>query len=227
MPGINNFADNKYFIYLGPANQQFAGRLPDSRATPFSSAPGFNLAYSRTIAGTPHNPWAATWTYGPTGPYYYPTRVDVIPHLLPDIHPWWVFLPLASPSLCLWQHCLGPFNYNYSLFANPTADVVHAPGAGRGLAPAYEWIDDFTAAGSFPVTMTAFGPWGPGPASINQFTAWCVGTDAAASFFFDTLPITGSLALPNVGLRFSAEFATTSLFGSLDTNLQTMHVFVQ
>ena len=101
------------------------------------------------------------WTYNPTAPYYYPTVVDVMPHLLPDLHPWWAFFPIMSPSLCLWGHCFGFPLYNPILFANPTADVVHAPGAGSGFAPSYDWID-----GGFnlviPVNMQPFGPWGTG-----------------------------------------------------------------
>jgi hypothetical protein len=218
-------ADNKYFFYLGPANMSAGGRLPDSRAFPVAPPPGYNPVYTRVISGVAHTPWADTWTYTPTTPYYYPTRVDVMPHLLPDLHPWWLALPIGSPSLCVWQHCLGFPYYNPLLFVNPTADVIHPPGAGAGFAPAYEWLDGFNP--GIGVNMTPFGPWGTGPANISQFSTWCLGTDSTASAFFDTLPRTGMTSADNVGLRFSTEFAGTSLFGSQDTNLQTHHVFVR
>ena len=68
------------------------------------------------------------WDYQPIAQrdYYWPGSVDVIPHLLPDIHPW--CLGLGVPANPVWQTggCHG-FPQNPLLYFAPCAVMNNPP----------------------------------------------------------------------------------------------------
>lgn len=166
-------------------------------------------------------PAFSTWTPAAPVSYYQPTGwLDTVPHLLPDVHPWW-FLALTTPSNIEWRSC-APFSgvFNPTLYLNPLTGIANPTGSGfmsptGGVA---SWLDE--------PAWSAFAPggvWVILPFFSNSVTslvtndnlgaqsAWCV---MHAPFSPPTVPvfamsqdplITGDPNNPNA-LRVSCEF---------------------
>jgi hypothetical protein len=86
-----------------------------------------------------------TWDVdGTVGTYYLPSYVDVIPHLLPDIHPWWSNAPHPIASNVFWQPCLTGIT-NLTLYTDPSVGIIHPTGCyedlGLGSSVLWEWLD--------------------------------------------------------------------------------------
>jgi len=226
--GTRNF-DNIYVTYIGypgfisPANSE----LPRFRGYDHIMAPtGYNTAYDVVLASTTYRTWVASRALNPAGPYYIPSIADIVPHLLPDVHPWWHVSALPVPSNPVWQHCNGL--YNPTLYWNPTADVINPPGTKpEATVTPFGWLDEFPPwlSHQYPV----FGPLGAGPGAITAFTPWCVGNTAAPTVpYFDTLPRTdtSNSADASILIRYSVEKATASFYGTDQRNLQSFDILI-
>ena len=226
--GFRNF-DNIYVTYIGyPGTISSAdAELPRFRAYEYITAPpGHNPAYDASTSPPIYRTWTALRPLNPTSTYYIPSIVDVVPHLLPDIHPWWHFSSLPVPSNPIWQHC--NVLYNPSLYWNPTTDIINPPGTKpEATVTPFGWLDEFPP----PLThqYPVFGPLGAGPADIAGFTNWCVGHPLAVGVpYFDTLPrtdLTNNLSA-TVMVRYSVEKATASFYGTAQRNIQTFDILI-
>lgn len=230
--GFRNF-DNVYVTYIGyPGTiSPTDGELPRFRAYEYITAPpGHNAVYDVPILPNIYRAWTALRPLNPTSTYYIPTIVDVVPHLLPDIHPWWHFSSLPVPSNPIWQHCSSL--YNPSLYWNPTADIINPPGTKpEATVTPFGWLDEFSPPST--LQYPVFGPLGvglgAGPADIAGFTAWCVGYPLAVGVpYFDTLPRTdlGNTGDAAVMVRYSVEKATASFYGTDQRNLQSFDILI-
>jgi hypothetical protein len=85
-------------------------------------------------------PPQAGWQPAAPGGFYLPGWVDTVPHLLPDIHPWWY--PLGSASNIEWRPCAS--SRNVALYINPMVGIINPIGAGVSSTPLanWNWLDD-------------------------------------------------------------------------------------
>jgi len=120
--------------------------------------------------------WTGTWrfmgqnpnhTYGYT--YYSPAPFEVVPHLLPDAHPWWTLALPGFPTNPVWQWCLLPGSYNRFLYVDPVAPVVNPPGSYLGTTNA-RWLDAFLGLSAI-AAVTAFDYQDSG----CQLQQWAIG----------------------------------------------------
>ncbi|MCA8955727.1 MAG: hypothetical protein KDC87_06625, partial [Planctomycetes bacterium] len=211
---------NKFAWFLGPANSSGA------------PIPG---EYPRYTDGFPLSnmlPHVASWDYNPPSGYYQPTIVDIAPHLLPDIHPWWQQWFAGAATNPIWHHggCGTPQFYNPSLFYFPSEGHVNPPGSrGNGNPPggSFYWLEE-----QHPITLVALGnkaltkgaggsnnfdpaPNGGGsggPGVIIQFGAWCQNTIGVPGFtdhetWLPTFPYNPTQqAPPFTAYRYSTEY---------------------
>jgi hypothetical protein len=128
-------AQNHYLFFLGPA----AASIPPS-AQVSTARPDYSWACYETF-------WDYQTLYGVSPhnrAYYWPGRMDVIPHLLPDVHPWWpVFVSgYPGPTNPYWDpNLFTPVFVNPLLYSDPAAGVINPPGSATGGATYYTWLD--------------------------------------------------------------------------------------
>ena len=93
---------------------------------------------------------------------YFPATVDTVPHLLPDVHPFWYYSFPAPfqhlfPTNWDWEPCSGNPYINRDLYVNPTAGIANP--TGTFLLPSgypdFSWLDkqDSTHVAQAPLTM--------------------------------------------------------------------------
>ncbi len=133
--------------------------------------------------------WTGVWRfmggihdYGYT--YYSPAPFEIVPHLLPDVHPWWITAIAGYPANPFWQPtCLPPpTQYNIFLYANPAAPVINPAGAYPSATNARWLHSQAGVAWLFPVAMfdyvdpvtCQFRNWQIG----GSFDAWGYGVDS-------------------------------------------------
>lgn len=121
-------------------------------AFPGAGTPPTVPAFSSALIGGPVRSNAANWTAlhewslagwqpspPPSASYYGSTYVDVIPYLLPDIHPWH---PAFGMGRMKWQACQP--GVNMFLYWDPTVGIINPVGTYRHLnapVPLIRWLD--------------------------------------------------------------------------------------
>jgi len=218
-PVVNNILpqSNRYLWFLGVAKNH-AQPLVDN-----------NRPYFRVIDTVNTRPWVDLWDFAPKASslYYEPETTDITPHLLPDIHPYWIGVFANKPSNPVWQHCLGAPLYNVTLYLPVDLAIINAPGAYKGFGTDYRWLD---GTGTSPV-FTQFAALG-GPAAIDYFDDWCRARENnQPSRLYDTFPDYVTAAPPTliISRRYSLEHKQkTPWRNSLDgSNLQSFNVMTK
>ena len=219
---VGSDGDNRFVWYIGPA-----GASATSGALPFSV--DVQAPFSASVSPTPYanRTWWGTWDLGPPAGFYTPSWAGVAPHLLPDVHPWWVTSSVGQASNPNWDPC-GPVLYNSLLFADPASGVIHPPGAGNGFAGnggfQYEWLDEVawgqTAATSQLGTFYAGGP----QIALLSFDDWCFGVSLGTPQCFGVFPPTYDPTAAPTGVK--QRISTEGSFFGVRNNLQSFDVFV-
>ncbi len=195
LPSGWNLVKNKFVWFFGPANDS-GGSVPGPYA---SYTEGWQKGFM------PLMPHYDSWdpNPAPVGNYYDPEIVDIHPHLLPDIHPWWGVWLGAKPTNPNWFHsaCSAqqqPQFYNPSLFNFPAVGHINPPGStDNTAAPSnFYWLEEGNpyvpiTLGNKPMTNTrntnpiwagshnfdgssiAQQQMFRGPGSLQQFGTWC------------------------------------------------------
>lgn len=185
-------------------------RFSATRGHPLASLPaGYNTTFSDHTWGY------ATTTLG----YYASSPVDVHPHLVPDIHPWW-FQWVPTFSFAEWRPCVA---HNPVLYWNPTRNVINPPGAYLGGGGgAHAWIDYLSpltpnvvklANAAFAVGAT--GDWGTG----LDISPWCIQMQSSGVYRRTWEPTLSSC------VRFSLELERPLWHAPGDRNLQSFLVY--
>lgn len=103
----------------------------------------------------------AGWSAGPSIPYYTPKYVDVVPHLMPDWHPWWTPQPHVYPTNIFWQPCQPYVSFiNNSLWMVPSCGIINPVGTFT-VTPnslGFRWLDTDLLQYFAPTTNPAW-PW--------------------------------------------------------------------
>jgi hypothetical protein len=181
--------DNSYLWYLGkpePLGQQGAFGRPWWRKQP-DSATTLPL-------------WGGAWTWSNASSiYYFPPLMEITPHLLNDIHPYWAQFPPLAASNPIWQWCTG--FYNPSLFWDPTHGLLNPPGVYPVLGTPFQWLDGQpsltgTPPPAWPVFPSDYS-WmviGVGRSALfHRFDEWCAARYSVLGINgprFDVLPAT-------------------------------------
>ncbi len=239
-------ADNHFFWYFGPIGTitPHTGQ-PAHRAyrwladPPAPAAANYTIAQASAAYAPPWSAWSWSGRASPR-PTYTATMVDISPHLLPDIHPWWPqFLPGMPNSNPVWQSC-APYTgiYNPTLYMDPTSAVTHPPGTYAGRASYWQWLDlsvgwDSTNDPRTNGEQRSFIPQSTPPwrLLIDRFDTWCRGVFPGGypGVTYDTLPPTyttigaGTSALT---LRYSFEDSHFSA-PPVGTNVQSVMILVK
>jgi len=232
--------DNRYHWFLG---------VPDTLTlgTGFPQISPINFQQINHLAGPPaayqygapltyEGPWFDTWTLT-ASTYYNPKMIDISPHLLPDIHPWWTSTLPGWPTNPIWQWCVPSSGYNASLYLDPTVGIINPPGTYQGGGwqgvPKWQYLD-------MPGLTPPVGIFGqnvtfrPTTKSWNttNFDPWCRSHNNKPTEVMDTFlatfttPVGGTTTY--VGLRYSLEPWGKPLWtpNLTDTNVQTFMVIV-
>jgi hypothetical protein len=164
------------------------------------------------------------------------TASDITPHLLPDIHPYWIGASTpgnpVGPSLFTWGDCPSLADpLNFALYLAATAGRINPPGAYPRGYPDFVWIDSPT---TFLGHEDSVGPVGPGLGQTDSWGRFVVLTaGGAGGSLFETLPATevdGALVtpqLPNLtgaagSFRYTLEFGPRGRpFDGPSSNIQT------
>jgi hypothetical protein len=125
-------------------------------------------------------------------------------------------------TLLCWAIAIQPILVSGSNF-----DVIHPPGVKPEsiVVTLFEWLDEWPPGITPP--FLPFGPYdGRATASVDAFSAWCVGVDAQG-VYYDTLPLTdlGTTMPAVVSLRFSIEKAVP-FFPGAGKNAQSFDVVI-
>lgn len=200
----------------------------------------------RRHQGDPLPHWD-TWDPRPGQTAYYgPKIVDIHPHLLPDIHPWWRWWT-ASPTNPLWFHsgCLSQYQnfYNASLYNFPSVGHINPPGSrvNTVASPKFFWLEEVAPPtgqplNPHPMSLGADFMVG-GPILMNHFDNWCQNRRTTMPVqipdhetWQPTFPFQNSQP-PFTALRYSTEFQIQRppLYGtsSVASNLQSFMVVVE
>jgi hypothetical protein len=162
--------------------------------------------------------------------YYGTTRVDIHPHLLPDVHPWW-YSSATGPSNPEWRHCIT--GYNPLLYWDPTFPRINPPGTHwqPGTNNQYVWLDQATYL-SQAVNIVSFGRFdSSAPGALANFDAWCLGYQGG-SIHYDILPPTAGEMTPvdptkAVGVSLETLQATWSKTQLSNKNVQAFRILVR
>ena len=214
IPGM----DNKYVWHLGPPTMIPAANpigptprtwlRPWFRSTDHLASPPPNY-YQASNGYYPS--WFAPWNFGNVT-YYNSRVVDVVPHLIYDLHPWW---SLVGPSSCnpIWQ-TTNP-SVNLALYLDPGEQVINPPGSYIGDGIGLRWLDLTWQGGTLtPYALLAgFGGQqsisfrgAPNAWFITNFDVWCRG-GVGVYPRHDTMPPTFVGATQNqiVAVRYTVE----------------------
>ena len=183
--------DNRYYFRFG---------LPSATAPtpPATQLPQWTLRPQFALHGGA--PWQATgydFQWYPTGWWYRSTVADVSPHLLPDIHPYWIGPLAGAVSNPIWQAdrstptVCGTTLYNPILYSNPTESAINPAGT---YIPSMNWLwlDDifsppaYLIGGTHFVTSMAF--------NIDGFDDWMRPrlSTVSSSGYHETFVLTGT-----------------------------------
>jgi hypothetical protein len=171
--------------------------------------------------------------------FYHPAWTHIVPHLLPDIHPWWedwVGVP-STPSNIRWLPC-DPAR-NFFVYWNPLRSTANPAGAylGGGYNDGtnswtFDWLDVHGWELNIPPRVVSWKAWGGGPASIHGFDEWCRAFQNGNPNPYDTLP--GTYPTPQNSqlrtLRFTLENSDGGIWansGFSKSNLQSFQIVVQ
>jgi len=149
--------------------------------------------------------------------------MDITPHLLPDIHPWWQVLAggPSSPIWRCWAYGCGSVFVNPLLYVTPMAGVPNPPGSYFGgiIGPfVFNYLDTLYP----PAGATVFGPFG-GPPTLDGFGAWC---EAYATNQNPGQPDVFNSTAWQRPVRYSVEFSAYSPLGPGSvSNLQSFMVW--
>lgn len=144
LPASNRVNDRVWYLC---AHEGLPGAVGGTVPLTIAPAPPFHANY----------PAMGGWQPTPPATYYTPTGwLDTVPHLLPDIHPWW-WTATLTPTRIEWRTCVA--NPNVTLYLNPTVGIINPVGAGIPSSPSalWNWLDDAYFALFAPPTLP-FGP---------------------------------------------------------------------
>ncbi len=203
---------NEFYWFLGPPKTKVGSSVPypprplhrgvSHLGNPPTPIP---TAYNYSVPSGRLPPWFDAWGFDDAArSYYNPYLVEIMPHLLPDGHPWWhQQLGATWPSNPVWQYCY-PSIYNGLLYFDPTQPVVHPPGADVGLPNQFIWLDATYGTPSF----TVFDQHGQQAAFpiIAEFDGWSRGTiPSPTPPTYDWFPATSPSVDTLQALRYSVE----------------------
>jgi hypothetical protein len=165
-----NTMDNDYMWFMGPPKN----KIPDQSLPPNGTRP-YYVAYEQLNP----NIERVVNQYDLSGgmPYYLPKALDIVPHLLPDYHPYWRLFASAGLGPCnpTWQPCQSGLA-NTTLFMDPTANIINPPGTDDLMSnPAnFNWLGWFNLPTSITLTVQfAALPLGTAPPDVTEFGDWC------------------------------------------------------
>ncbi|GAB4153651.1 MAG: hypothetical protein Fur0037_22430 [Planctomycetota bacterium] len=128
-------ADNDYLLFLCASEGLQDANQPTN--------PAINLPPDFVTNLPIHSPYPADalWSPVPSAPYYHPRLDDVMPHLMPDIHPYW--MPSGVNTNILWHPCQSANPpYNPTLYLDPSAGIINPPGSYTVAAPVlWNWLE--------------------------------------------------------------------------------------
>jgi hypothetical protein len=160
---------------------------------------------------------------------YLAAEVDVVPHLLPDIHPYWI-TSLGAVSNPIWQAnrgnpiTCGTTAYNALLYAPPLAGVINPPGTWVPSSN-WQWMEA-TIATPAPLGSVHLVIGWDGVGTVTYFDDWCrwgKGTPPSIAGFHDIWKPTGTTMK-----RFSTEHQLAPWSGTQwGRNLQSYAVYVK
>ncbi len=187
----------------------------------------------------------AGWSPGPPASYYQPRYVDVVPHLLPDIHPWHSSAPHLFPTNVFWQPCSPYASFrNTFLYLDPMVGIVNPVGTWLDVFATVNngnWLDSdlLAAAGSpsNPVSwMNENGANPPNTVGLKNDASvtggWCFLADGTAPVTFLQPSANPRFASGDNAMRISCEFwpgtePWNGLTNGRGTNLQTFMIWRQ
>jgi hypothetical protein len=115
-------------------------------------------------------------------PYYIPKGLDIVPHLLPDYHPYWRLFASAGlgPSNPEWRPCQSSLA-NPTLFQDPTANIINPPGTDDWLTNPqnFNWLGWFGLTSSNLLVQFAPLTAQTAPPAVTRFGVWCQNEDPA------------------------------------------------